>query len=199
MKILKMLGIAAIVAVGLTAGSTANVNGNGFGDPKAKVVIEVFSDFQCPACKTFHDTDFKRIFTDYVATGKVYFIYRYFPLQGHQFGRRCADYVAAAARVGRYEKAWNAVFEKQQEIALKGNVAEVVASVLTPAEMKQVQALVSSPEVKKMIETDMAEGSAVPVEATPQLWVSANGKSQTVKWPINYPLFKSYVDTLLNK
>jgi protein-disulfide isomerase len=65
----------------LVAGSTANVDNNTFGNPKAPVMIEVFSDFQCPGCKYFHDNEFQRIMTDYVVPGKVYVIYRYFPLQ----------------------------------------------------------------------------------------------------------------------
>jgi len=191
--------MAAIVAVALTAGSTANINGNAFGDPKAKVTIEVFSDFQCPSCKAFHDGEFQKIFTEYIAPGKVYFVYRYFPLAGHPYGRVCAEYAAAAGRIGRYQKVWKALFDNQEAIARTGDVDTALKTALTPAELKQVKATLKSPEVQKAIDTDAAEGAQVPVTGTPTLWVTSRGKSQAVTWPINYAFFKSYIETLLNK
>jgi protein-disulfide isomerase len=194
------LGLVSLAAgLVLVAGSTANVNGNAFGDPKAPVTIEVFSDFQCPACKAFHDKEFQRIMTDYVVPGKVYVVYRYFPLRGHQFGRPCAEYACAAAHVGRYQKVADALFAQQSTIATLGNPGVVAASVLTPTELRTVQSLLQSPEVQKQIETDIQEGNGVPVPSTPTLWVTANGKSQVVPGPINYELFRQYVDSLLTK
>ena len=199
MNAVRVFAVVLVVTMALIAGSTANINGNAFGDPKAPVVIEVFSDFQCPSCKIFHDNEFQRIMQDYVVPRKVYFVYRYFPLLGHPYGRPCAEYAAAASRIGRYEKVSNALFAQQVAIATTGKVEEAVNSVLTPTEAKQVKALLKSPEVQKAIEADLEEGKLVPVAGTPTLWVTARGKSQAISWPINYTLFKSYVDTLLSK
>jgi len=181
------------------AGSNANVNGNEYGDRKAPVMLEVFSDFQCPGCKAFHDNEFQRIMTDYVVKGKVYVVYRYFPLQMHPYGRPCAEYACAAARVGRYQKVADALFAQQAAIAANGKVEEVVNSVLTPTEMKTVKSLVKSPEVAREIQADLDEGAQVPVAGTPTLWVTHRGKSQAVSWPMNYSLFQSYIDGLLAK
>src|SRR5580704_8400194 len=128
----KLISAVLVAGLVLVAGSTANTNNNTFGNPKAPVTIEVFSDFQCPGCKYFHDVEFPRIMSDYVVTGKVYLIYRYFPLQMHPYGRACAEYACAAARVGRYQKVADALFEKQEPIRTTGNVEAVVDSVLTP-------------------------------------------------------------------
>jgi protein-disulfide isomerase len=199
MNAVKMLAVALVAGVALIAGSTANINGNAFGSPKAPVMLEVFSDFQCPACKGFHDHDFQRIMTDYIVPGKVYLVYRYFPLAGHPYGRMCAEYVCAAAHVGKYQKVADAVFAQQSGIATSGKVEDVVNSVLTPAEAKTVKSLLKSPEVQHQIETDMAEGQQVPVGSTPTLWVTAHGKSTPVAWPLDYRFFKQYVDGLLAK
>jgi protein-disulfide isomerase len=195
----KMIGAILGAAVLLVAGSTANVDNNTFGNPKAPVTIEVFSDFQCPGCKYFHDVEFQRIMTDYVVPGKVYVIYRYFPLQMHPYGRACAEYVCAAARVNRYQKVADALFAQQQAIANSGNVESVVDSVLTPTEQKTVKSLLKSPEVQKEIDGDIEEGRSIPVPSTPTLWVTAHGNSEVVKGPINYDLFKQYLDALLKK
>jgi len=195
----KVISVSLVAAVALVAGSNANINNNTFGNPKAPVTIEVFSDFQCPGCKGFHDNDFPRIMADYVVPGKAYVIYRYFPLQMHPYGRACAEFACAAARVNRYQKVAEALFEQQMAIANTGNVEAVVASVLTPTEQKAVKALLKSPEVQKQIDTDLAEGQVVPVQSTPTLWVTAHGRSDAVKWGSNYALFKQYMDALLKQ
>ena len=98
MSKVRLQGVVLLALAVSMAGSTANIHGNAFGDPKAPVILEVFSDFQCPGCKGFHDNDFQHIMTDYVVPGKVYVVYRYFPLQMHPYGRICAEYVCAAAQ-----------------------------------------------------------------------------------------------------
>jgi protein-disulfide isomerase len=181
------------------AGSTANIHGNAFGDPRAPVTIEVFSDFQCPACKGFHDSAFQRIMTDYVVPGKVYVVYRYFPLAMHPYGRLCAEYACAAARVERYQKVAEALFAQQTAIAASGKVEEAADSVLTQTEAKTVKSLLKAPEVQHEIDADMDEGKLVPVAATPTLWVTRAGRSQAVSSNVNYALLKSYLDGLLAK
>ena len=63
--------------------------------------------------------------------------------------------------------------------------------------MQIAVSLLKSPEVQKEIDTDMEEGRAVPVQSTPTLWVTAHGRSEAIKGPINYDLFKQYLDALL--
>jgi protein-disulfide isomerase len=193
----KGIAVSLIAAAVLVAGSTANINNNTFGNPKAPVMIEAFSDFQCPGCKYFHDNEFQKIMTDYVVPGKVYVIYRYFPLQMHPYGRVCAEYACAAAHLNRYQKVADALFAQQTAITANGNVDAVVNGVLTPTEQAKVKSLLKSPDVQKEIETDIAEGAAVPVPSTPTLWVTAHGRSEIVKGPVNYDLFKQYLDALL--
>ena len=197
MNAVKAIAASLLAAVLLSAGSTANVDNNTFGNPKAPVLIEVFSDFQCPGCKYFHDNEFQKIMTDYVVPGKAYVIYRYFPLPMHPYGRPCAEYACAAARVNRYQKVADALFSQQTNIAALGNVEAVVNSVLTPTEQAKVKSLLKSPEVQKQVDTDVEEGRAVPVQSTPTLWVTAHGRSEAIKGPINYDLFKQYLDALL--
>jgi len=193
--------IALLTAVVLVAGSTANIKGNTYGDPRAPILLEVFSDFQCPSCKLFHDNQFQQIMKDYVVPGKVYVIYRYFPLATiHPYGRLCAEFACAAARVERYGKVADILFAEQSAIAATGKVEETVNKVLTPTEARTVKSLLKSPEVQQEINTDLAEGPLVPVNGTPTLWVTPKGKkSQAIAWPIDYNLLKSYFDSLLAK
>ena len=196
---LKLLAAALVTVLILLAGSTANVHGNAFGSPNAPVVIELFSDFQCPGCKALHDYDLQRIMADYVVPGKVYLICRYFPVQAHRYGRLCAEYACAAAHAGRYQKVADALFAEQAAILSGGNVEAVANRVLTPAEAATLKSLLTSPDVQKEIDADMAEAQAIPVTSTPTFRVTANGKSQVVPGLQNYTLLKQYLDGLLAK
>ena len=63
------------------------------GNPGAPVTIEVFSDFQCPMCKHFHEETLPLLMRDFVTSGKVCIIPREFPLNipDHKYSRMEAN------------------------------------------------------------------------------------------------------------
>lgn len=67
-------------------------DGQEIGKPGAKVVVEMYEDFGCPHCLDFTASIEPVLMDEYVATGKVQLVYRYFPL--HQ--------ITAAAAIGAY-------------------------------------------------------------------------------------------------
>src|SRR3981189_2283898 len=73
------------------------------GSKNAPIVMEVFSDFQCPACKTLFNTTNRQVMDNYVSTGKVYLIHRDFPLPMHAHSQVAAQYSRAAAHVGKLD------------------------------------------------------------------------------------------------
>ena len=78
------------------------------GDPDAPVVIEEFSDFQCPFCRRFHDETFGQIVEEYVRTGKVYFVYRHFPIVDRNDPAQESHAAAQAAIcAGRQNRFWD--------------------------------------------------------------------------------------------
>jgi len=52
------------------------------GSKNAPIIMEVFSDYQCPACKSCSPPQ-SQVMDNYVSTGKVYLIHRDFPLPMH--------------------------------------------------------------------------------------------------------------------
>src|ERR1700754_784639 len=61
------------------------------GSKTAPVVMEVFSDFQCPACKSLYDATNRNLMDNYVNNGKVYLIHRDFPLPMHSHSKVAAQ------------------------------------------------------------------------------------------------------------
>lgn len=53
------------------------------GDTEAPVTIIEYMDFQCPACARFSRNTFPRIVRNHVATGRVQYVLRHFPITRH--------------------------------------------------------------------------------------------------------------------
>src|ERR1700719_2940226 len=126
-----------------------------FGSKNAPIVMEVFSDFQCPACKTLFLTTNRQLMDNYVSTGKVYLVHRDFPLPMHAHSQVAAQYSRAAAQVGKFEPVEQALFENQEKWEQNGDVDGTVAAVLSPAEMTKVRGLVKSGSINAMIQKDV--------------------------------------------
>jgi len=62
------------------------------GDPDAPVTVIEYASLTCPHCRRFHAEVFPRFKKNYIDTGKVYFIFREFPIG------RTAGTAAVAAR-----------------------------------------------------------------------------------------------------
>ena len=93
-----------------------------FGSKNAPVAMEVFSDYQCPACKTLFNATNRRLMDDYVSVGKVYLIHRDFPLPMHAYSRIAARYARAAAQLGKVETVELALFQNQEKWEQTGDV-----------------------------------------------------------------------------
>ena len=172
--------------------------GKAEGVPGAPLVIEVFSDFQCPACKTLHEQVLPLLRKDYVAKGKVYLVHREFPLTGHAFSRPAASYASAAARIGKYNLVANALFSKQASWEVDGKVDQAACSVLSPAEAAKVRALVKDPSIAAEIQRDLEAGEKADLKQTPTMIIT----HRTKQYPIvntNYDLIRLFLDDLLAK
>src|SRR5208282_1711452 len=113
----------------------------------APILIDIYSDFQCPACKALHENTLGQLAYDYVDKGKVYLVHHEFPLPQHAHAMEAACYACAASRVGKYQQVSDVLFRSQQTWAANGKVDETVCGVLTPAEAKKVRALAKDPAI----------------------------------------------------
>ena len=169
------------------------------GSKSAPITIEVFSDFQCPACKQLYTTTMKQVVENYVNTGKVYLIHRDFPLPMHAYSRVAARYGVAAARIGKFEPVERILFEKQEVWEQNGDVDGTVASVLTAADMTKVRALVKGGTLEDEINKDYAQGQLHSVNQTPTSIIYYKGQPYPVVGQQTYPIFHGFLDDLLSR
>ncbi|MGB2663667.1 MAG: thioredoxin domain-containing protein [Candidatus Acidiferrum sp.] len=167
-----------------------------YGSKNAGVVIETFTDFQCPACKQLYTTTLQRVMSNYVDTNKVYMVHRDFPLPMHAYSRIAASYSRAACHIGKCDAVEEVLFQNQEKWEATGDVKGTVASALTPAEMKRVQALVDGGTLEPLIERDVQIGKAVPVNQTPTTILhTRDGQTYPVVGYVSYEV----LTTLLNQ
>ena len=95
------------------------------GSKSAPVVMEVFSDFQCPACKSLYESTNRQLMDSYVNTGKVYLIHRDFPLPMHSHSKEAAQYSRAAAQIGKLEAVEDVLIDSGNNVVNGGNRASV--------------------------------------------------------------------------
>lgn len=69
--------------------------GTRIGKADAKVTVEMYEDFGCPHCLEFTALVEPMLVKDYVASGKVALVYRYFPLRTLTAAPALASYCAA--------------------------------------------------------------------------------------------------------
>ncbi len=170
-----------------------------FGSKNAPVTMEVFSDYQCPACKTLFTTTNRRLMDDYVSNGRVYLIHRDFPLPMHAHSRVAARYARAAAQIGKVEVVEQALFQNQEKWEQSGDVDGTVAAVLSPAEMAKVRALVQGGTVDPMIDKDYALGQTYRVNQTPTTVFHCKGQTYPYSGVMTYDILKQFLDQLLSQ
>lgn len=186
-----LLLLAATAASAQTPGA-----GKTEGVPGASMMIEVYSDFQCPMCKTLHEQVLPSLKRDYVAKGKVYLVHREFPLSQHAYSRLAALYVTAAARIGKYTPVADALFGKQASWSVDGKVDQTACSVLSPAEATKVRALVKDQSIAAEVQSDVQAGQKAAINQTPTMVVTFRMRQYPLT-TTNYDLVRRFLDDLL--
>ena len=170
------------------------------GSRTAPIMVEVFSDYQCPACKVLYSETLRPLMDNYVSTGKVYLVHHDFPLAMHRYSRDAAKLANAAAKIGKFEKAEAALYAKQESWEKDGNLDAALATALTPAELQRVKQIAESGKMDPFIESDVALGNSKQIHQTPSLFVTHGGQTDPLPpGGVNYSLLKRYLDQLLGQ
>lgn len=166
------------------------------GSKNAPIVMEVFSDFQCPSCKVLFMTTNRQLMDNYVSTGKVYFVHRDFPLPMHAHSQVAAQYCRAAAQIGKFEPVEQALFQSQEKWEQTGDVDGTVAAVLSSSEMTKVRAIVKAGTVNAAIQRDVALGRLYNVNQTPTTVFHSKGQTFPYAGVMSYEILRNFLDQL---
>ena len=141
------------------------------GNPKAKITLIEFSDFQCLFCRRFWDEAFRQIKKEYIDTGKVRLVYRDYPLSFHPTAQASAEASECADEQGKFWEMHDKIFEEQAKQGtgtITYGVTELKkwASQIGLDSAKFNQCL-DSGKYKSEVKKDLADGSSYGVSGTP--------------------------------
>lgn len=147
-----------------------NVKGN----RETKVVIMEYSDFECPACRSYYLV-VRQIMEEY--GDRVAFVYRHFPLTGihanAEFAARAAE---AAGKQGKFWEMHDLLFEKQSEWSKSAKAPEMFESYAKLLDLNVEQFVIDwkSKEVKNFVSAQRVHSLKSGLQGTPTFFI--NGK-----------------------
>src|ERR1700730_7957963 len=141
------------------------------GNPDAPVTLEEFGDFQCPPCGILSGP-INQLEQDYHPRLRV--IFRHFPLTMHRHAREAALASEAAGQQGRFWQMHDVLY---REHAAWSKAADVRPLFDTYAgtlglNIDRFNKDMESDEVKRRVDADQQQGTALGVTITPTLFVN---------------------------
>jgi len=181
------------------SGVSSSTDHPGGGARAAQVRIDVFSDYQCPACRSFYLQTVRNVLDTYAGDNRVNVVYHDFPLQAHRYAREAARYALAVRRLGSAE--WkaltDALYFRQAEWSSNGSIDTVASEALSSQDYASLKELLKDPSIDNDLEKELALGRALQVSSTPTFFIVANGLSQRVVGGVPLTVLESYLNRLL--
>ena len=135
------------------------------GPAQAPVTIVVFSDFECPYCKSVSEP----LKSHVKKKGKVALVYLPYPLQMHDNAESAARAALAAHAQGKFWPMHDLLFEHVDE--LSPEMYETLAASLK-LNMKRFKKDMASSSIADAVEKARAQGDRAGIQGTPAIYVN---------------------------
>jgi protein-disulfide isomerase len=169
----------------VTPAALPNANGLTLGDPKAPATIDVFEDFQCPACKSFTEGTQPAVIQNLVATGKARYLFHNYPfIDGNGVGGGESDQAANAAMCANDQsKFWDmqSTLYANWNGENQGNLSDRRLQAMAQAiglDMNAFNTCFNANKYKADIQADFKKGQDMGVSGTPSVFVNGNSVGQ---------------------
>jgi protein-disulfide isomerase len=153
------------------------------------------SDFQCPFCKRHAETTFPILEKEYIATGKVRWVFVNFPLTSiHPNAVPAHELAMCAARQGKFWEAHQLVFRTQKVWGPVKDPGPFLASLVDSLRLNRDQALacLEKSETVQEIRTDAENSARTGASSTPAFYIE--GGLMAGAHPIE--LFRRVLDSI---
>lgn len=161
------------------------------GNPNATLTVVEYSDFQCPACNSYHPL-LKRLVDE--LGSDMRFVYRHFPLESiHKNAKRAAQAAEAAGKQGKFWEYHDLLFQNQSKWANEGNPEASFRAYARQLGLNEEQFATdyASDEVAARVRRDQQSGTRASVNSTPSIFI--NG--EPINPPGSYDALKSLVES----
>ena len=137
-----------------------------------KTQVEIFADFQCPACIVFSE-NVGPIFEEYAASGKLTITFRQYPLEMHKNAKSDAIAALCSAEQWKYMDYKKGLYSLEREKAGKSVTDAERVSLAKEKGLDETKfsSCLSSRAYEKQVESDIALGDSKWVNATPTIYI----------------------------
>ena len=159
----------------------------------AKVVIEIYSDYQCPACANYHSL-LKQLKQEYGSEIRIDI--KHFPLVKHPYSHVAARAAEAARVQGKFEPMNELIFAGQKQWGA-GNAEAIFAEYATSMELdvEKFKTDMNSADMNRIVMANRREGVEIGLRATPTLVINGEKIENN---PATYPLLKERVESYMD-
>ena len=172
------------------------------GSSDAKLTVIEFSDFECPYCGRYMRDSHPQLERDYVATGKIRYVFRHFPLAGlHPNAVNAAEAGECSRIQGKFWPLHDSLFANQKSLQ-KPALLDYARS--TGLDMKTFETCLEG-QAAPAVRADLDAGNKAGVSATPTFFfgfVQNDGSVHVVERLVGarpYASFQEVLDRLLAK
>ena len=179
---------AAIPASGSGgAGYTLAADDHALGNPKAKVVMLEYAAPTCPHCAHFDETVFPQLKEKYIDTGKVYYVFRVFPLHPSD---AAAEAMAVCLPKDSYFQFIDLLFRNQPEWDWEYQVQDVHAGLVKMGRIagmtpEQVDKCIADKAVQDHINKVALDGQTrYSITGTPTFVINGVVRTDVTDWTV---------------
>jgi len=172
------------------------------GQPDAKLTLIEFSDYQCPFCARHVRETLPQLEREYIATGKIKYVFRNFPIESiHPLAFKAHEAANCAGEQGKYWEMNGRLFANQKAMSPKDLSDHAQALVL---DMPKFQQCLDSGKHAAKIRSDLADGQKAGVQGTPSFFLGLTEPNDGIVKAVRiirgaqpYAAFKAAIDSIL--
>ncbi|MBA3259890.1 MAG: DsbA family protein [Gemmatimonadales bacterium] len=168
------LGLIPVLPVEAQSATPNTLSSRTKGSAKAPITVYEMSDFQCPYCRRFALETFPAIEREYIATGKVRWVFVNFPLTSiHSNAVPAAQAALCAGQQGAFWAVHDLLFQHQQVWAPLKEAGPFFLSLADSARISKpaLLACVKSPESVGEIQAEAVGSERSGAQSTPTFYV----------------------------
>lgn len=180
----------------ITASDTSGFHGYYLGSDSAKLEVTEYADYQCPACQQWATVQFPTIQERLIATGRVRWRYRDFPLEMHPHARIAAHVAACASEQGKYWEMNEKIYSWEGDWPSRSNPIGIFSDYAKAVglDMAKYDACMTSGRYAGRMRASYLEGIAAGVGSTPTFLI--NGRLYAGGRDVHYDMLKAMLDSI---
>ena len=174
MRVSHLAAILLALPASRAAGQPDPLAARAKGAAAAPITVYEMSDFQCPFCKRHVDETFPVLEKEYVATGKVRWIFINLPLSSiHPNAVAAAEFAMCAARHGKFWPAHDALYRTQAKWAPLKNPAGYLLGLVDTLRLPKaaMTACLQNAETREEVRQDSEGAVKAGANSTPTFYI----------------------------